>query len=84
LYPFPHEAMRQALQCYPNAREVVWAQEETRNQGAWAFVRDDLAAACPAGLGLSEVSRPVTASGATSSQVVHQREQRDLVAAALS
>jgi len=71
------------LQRYPQLRELVWAQEETRNQGAWAFVRDDLADACPPGAVLSEVSRAVTAAGAVSSQAVHQRQQQALVARAL-
>ncbi|MEL0081434.1 MAG: 2-oxoglutarate dehydrogenase E1 component, partial [Gammaproteobacteria bacterium] len=35
LYPFPHEQAREALARYGNASEVVWAQEEPQNQGAW-------------------------------------------------
>jgi len=83
LYPFPAEALRHALARYPALRTLVWAQEETRNQGAWSFVRDDLADACPAGAVLKEVSRSVTAAGATSSHTVHQRQQRELVAKVL-
>jgi len=82
-YPFPQAALAQALERYPRLRSLVWAQEETKNQGAWAFVRDDLAALCPPGAVLQEVARPVTASGATSSYAVHQRQQRELVARAL-
>lgn len=83
LYPFPQAGLVAVLQRYPQLRELVWAQEETRNQGAWAFVRDDLAEACPRGAVLSEVSRAVTAAGAVSSQAVHQRQQQALVARAL-
>jgi 2-oxoglutarate dehydrogenase E1 component len=83
LYPFPQAELGAVLQRYPQLRELVWAQEETRNQGAWAFVRDDLADACPRGAVLSEVSRAVTAAGAVSSQAVHQRQQQALVARAL-
>lgn len=83
LYPFPQAALGEVLQRYPQLRELVWAQEETRNQGAWAYVRDDLADACPPGAVLCEVSRAVTAAGAVSSQAVHQRQQQALVARAL-
>lgn len=83
LYPFPQAALARVLERYPRLRTLVWAQEETRNQGAWAFVRDDLAALCPAGAALHEVARPVTASGATSSHTVHQRQQRELAARAM-
>ena len=83
LYPFPQAELGAVLQRYPQLRELVWAQEETRNQGAWAFVRDDLADACPPGAVLSEVSRAVTAAGAVSSHAVHQRQQQALVARAL-
>jgi 2-oxoglutarate dehydrogenase E1 component len=35
LYPFPHKQFAAELKRYPNAREVVWCQEEPQNQGAW-------------------------------------------------
>ena len=37
LYPFPKEALAEALAPYRNA-EVVWCQEEPENMGAWTFV----------------------------------------------
>ena len=37
LYPFPAEAMDAVLARYPNALEIVWVQEEPRNQGAWVY-----------------------------------------------
>jgi 2-oxoglutarate dehydrogenase E1 component len=38
LYPFPEGALGQELERFPHA-EIVWVQEEPRNQGAWTFVR---------------------------------------------
>jgi 2-oxoglutarate dehydrogenase E1 component len=35
LYPFPEEALQTVLAGYPNLKQVVWVQEEPRNQGAW-------------------------------------------------
>ena len=38
LYPFPHDQLRELLQRYPRADDIVWAQEEPRNMGSWGFV----------------------------------------------
>jgi 2-oxoglutarate dehydrogenase complex dehydrogenase (E1) component-like enzyme len=43
LYPFPVPEMESVLAKYPNAREVVWCQEEPQNQGAWYQIRHRLA-----------------------------------------
>ncbi|MEH6632391.1 MAG: 2-oxoglutarate dehydrogenase E1 component [Halopseudomonas aestusnigri] len=37
LYPFPAEALSQALKGYEHC-DLVWCQEEHRNMGAWSFV----------------------------------------------
>ena len=39
LYPFPHKAFAAELKKYPSATEIVWAQDEPQNQGAWFFVQ---------------------------------------------
>ena len=36
--PFPHDIVLRVLRQYPNA-ELVWCQEEPKNQGAWGYVR---------------------------------------------
>lgn len=38
LSPFPYDDVAAAVGRYPNA-DVVWAQEEPKNQGAWRFVQ---------------------------------------------
>jgi 2-oxoglutarate dehydrogenase E1 component len=38
LYPFPSEPLVKRLQAMPQLEELVWAQEEPRNNGAWFFV----------------------------------------------
>ena len=40
LYPFPPAELAPRLARYPRAAELVWAQEEPRNMGAWRFVRE--------------------------------------------
>jgi 2-oxoglutarate dehydrogenase E1 component len=42
LYPFPEEVLRMELNRFPKA-EVIWCQEEPRNQGAWTFVAPRIA-----------------------------------------
>ncbi|MGN7874595.1 2-oxoglutarate dehydrogenase E1 component [Roseateles sp. 22389] len=83
LYPFPSDELGAVLRRYPGLETAVWAQEETRHQGAWHFVRDELSALLPAGVTLREVSRPPSAAGATASAVLHREQQADLVRQAL-
>lgn len=83
LYPFPRAALERLLKRYPRLDTLVWAQEETLNQGAWFFVRDELEALLPPSARLQTVARPNTAAGATASQLLHQREQEALLHQAL-
>ncbi|EYC51437.1 2-oxoglutarate dehydrogenase [Hylemonella gracilis str. Niagara R] len=83
LYPFPQADLQRLLKRYSGLRELVWAQEEELNQGAWPFIRDELAAACPTGVPLRCAARPGTAAGPTVSQAIHQTEQQLLVMRAL-
>ncbi|MDX2265103.1 MAG: 2-oxoglutarate dehydrogenase E1 component [Hyphomicrobiales bacterium] len=41
LYPFPARALMQELGRFPNA-EIVWCQEEPKNQGAWNFIEPNI------------------------------------------
>ncbi|WP_335966283.1 2-oxoglutarate dehydrogenase E1 component [Galbibacter sp. PAP.153] len=38
LFPIPTKRMREIIDKYSNAEEVVWAQEEPRNMGAWSHL----------------------------------------------
>lgn len=42
LYPFPTEQLAAELAQYTNARELMWVQEEPKNQGAWYQIRHRL------------------------------------------
>ncbi|QYN19323.1 multifunctional oxoglutarate decarboxylase/oxoglutarate dehydrogenase thiamine pyrophosphate-binding subunit/dihydrolipoyllysine-residue succinyltransferase subunit [Amycolatopsis sp. DSM 110486] len=75
-HPLPQEELTRVLSRYPNA-EIVWAQEEPKNQGAWSFLRGELE--LPAGKRLTVVSRPAAASPAAGSHHRHQKEQAELV-----
>jgi 2-oxoglutarate dehydrogenase E1 component len=39
LHPFPWEQLRENLDSYPNAKTIVWAQEEPLNAGAWSYTQ---------------------------------------------
>ena len=38
LFPLPAEEIRAVINKYVNAQEIVWAQEEPRNMGAWGHL----------------------------------------------
>jgi 2-oxoglutarate dehydrogenase E1 component len=81
LYPFPEDQLGRLLGRYRKAREWVWAQEESQNNGGWSFVEPRLRAlGCDR---LCYVGRDASASPATGSHQVHVREQAELAAAAI-
>jgi 2-oxoglutarate dehydrogenase E1 component len=80
-YPFPLARLREILARYPQAKQLVWAQEEPKNMGGWTFVEPRLEAA--SGGRPKYVGRVASASPATGSYAIHQAEQAQLVAAAL-
>jgi 2-oxoglutarate dehydrogenase E1 component len=87
LYPFPGEPLAVRLERMKNLEEVVWAQEEPRNNGAWFFVEpfieESLHAAGHKGKRARYAGRAAAASPATGLMSRHQIEQGALVADAL-
>ena len=81
LYPLPEPQITRILRQYPRA-ELVWAQDEPRNQGPWTFLLSELGPLLPRPLRL--VSRPPSAAPATGSFKRHTQEQADLVQRALA
>jgi 2-oxoglutarate dehydrogenase E1 component len=80
-YPWPAEALRAAFGRYRAAREWVWAQEESQNMGGWTFVAPRLRELMH--VDFEYVGRDASASPATGSHAVHEREQSELVEAAI-
>lgn len=83
LYTFPEDAVRAVLARYPSAKDIVWAQEEPRNMGAWAYIAPRLGALLPAGSLLGYAGRPERASPAEGYPKAHSAEQGRIVAEAL-
>ncbi len=83
LYPFPAEDYAAALAHYPNAREIVWCQEEPQNQGAWYQIRHRLQDSLNGKQELLYSGRRPAAAPATGIPQMHATEQHGLVAAAI-
>ena len=85
LYPFPREEIEAIIANYPNAEEMVWVQEEPRNQGAWSTLLSTrhLGGCFDQSKPLSCIARPYSASPAVGYASLHREQQNQLVAAAL-
>ncbi|MEN7535962.1 2-oxoglutarate dehydrogenase E1 component [Aurantiacibacter flavus] len=87
LYPFPGEPLAVRMQRMTNLEEVVWCQEEPKNNGSWFFVEskieEALTAAGHKGMRPSYAGREVAASPATGYAKRHQAQQEALVSVAL-
>jgi 2-oxoglutarate dehydrogenase E1 component len=83
LYPFPLEAARAVVERYPNLEEVVWAQEEPQNMGAWRTLRhrlEEVAGKCP----VRYIGRPWRASPSEGYPTAHLVEQDRIVSETLN
>jgi 2-oxoglutarate dehydrogenase E1 component len=84
LYPFPVEAAARLVASYPVLREIVWAQEEPQNMGAWRSIRHRLEEASAGRAPVRFVGRPWRASPSEGYPTAHLREQDRIVREALT
>ena len=84
LYPFPRDEYQAALAAFPKATEIVWAQEEPENQGAWYQIKHRLAAYLGKNHRLLYATRAGAATTAAGYLKVHNKEQEEVVQAALT
>jgi 2-oxoglutarate dehydrogenase E1 component len=80
LYPWPGNQIAQIVDLYPAIEEVVWAQEEPKNQGAWSYVAPRLRMSTGNALLTRYVGRPDRASPAEGYAEAHKKEQERIVA----
>jgi len=85
LVPFPFAALKRELDRIDPAgeSEVVWAQEEPKNKGAWSFVSARLRHLLGSKRDVKYIGRPPSASPATGSYSRHKRELQRLLERAL-
>jgi 2-oxoglutarate dehydrogenase E1 component len=82
LYPFPKEELAAALARHPNARNVIWVQEEPANMGALFFVQPRIERLV--GKPIRSVKRSASGSPATGSAKAHAMEQQTLLTLAFT
>jgi 2-oxoglutarate decarboxylase len=80
-YPAPMDELNAILATYPNA-ELVWYQDEPENQGAWPYIRLEVARRLQ-GRTIRNVSRPASASPAAGSAKRHAVEAAAILAEVL-
>jgi 2-oxoglutarate dehydrogenase E1 component len=78
LTPWPEVDIREMLERSPEAREILWVQEEPANMGALSYARPRLEAAA-GGRHVRSVKRSASASPATGSLKAHRVEQEKLL-----
>ncbi len=87
LYPFPGEPLATRLKRMTALEEVVWCQEEPKNNGSWFFVEPEIEEALAAAKSNVKraryAGRTASASPATGLAKRHQSEQGALVSNAL-
>ncbi|CAG4883478.1 2-oxoglutarate decarboxylase, thiamin-requiring [Georgfuchsia toluolica] len=81
LYPFPQKAFDAELRKWPKATEIVWCQEEPRNQGMWYWLvsRQHMVKAIAPNQSLLLVSRPASASPAVGYYAKHNAQQKAVI-----
>ena len=84
LYPFPRRRLRKLIDQYTNSREIVWCQEDPRNQGAWYQIQHHLRAIKHGEQTLGYAGRPPSASPACGYARLHTAQQQALIDTALS
>lgn len=85
LFPFPQKEMKYVIDSYPNANEVVWVQEEPKNQGGWYYMqsRGTMIGCLSARHVFGYAGRIYSASPAVGSLSLHLAQQKKLVDDAL-
>ncbi len=87
LFPWPVKSLVEEMSAFKNA-DVVWCQEEPKNQGSWHFVNENIEETLTSmkhKAGRAQyIGRPAAAAPATGSNKRHQEEQAALVDAALT
>ena len=83
LYPFPRPEVKEELDKYPAAREIIWCQEEPMNQGAWYQIKHHLQAVSSSRQTVAYAGRARSPAPACGHLARHLAEQAALVEVAL-
>jgi 2-oxoglutarate dehydrogenase E1 component len=83
LYPFPHDAFKEEIDRYQQAKEVIWCQEEPANQGAWHRIQHYIERHLLSHQKLGDAMRASSASPAGGYAALHMKRQKAVIDAAL-
>jgi 2-oxoglutarate dehydrogenase E1 component len=83
LYPFPSDEFMAELTTFPNARELVWCQDEPENQGAWHQIKHRFLSVLGSEMALSYAGRPMSAAPAVGHFKRHIEQQKKVIETAL-
>jgi 2-oxoglutarate dehydrogenase E1 component len=83
LYPFPKKDLIQELDKYPNAKKIIWCQEEPQNQGVWFSSQHNMLDCLKPTQSLHYAGRGFAAAPAVGMSALHAKEQQELVEQAL-
>lgn len=81
LFPFPHDEMKAIIDSYPQLKEVVWVQEEPKNQGSWYYMqsRGTMIGCLSEQHTFGYAGRFYSASPAVGYMSIHLAQQKELV-----
>lgn len=79
LYPFPADEIEAVISRYPNIKQIVWAQEEPKNMGAWDFMNYRIKKLVGMNMPVNYVGRRRSSSPAEGSKAAHQVNQSMIV-----
>jgi 2-oxoglutarate dehydrogenase E1 component len=73
LYPLPQTQIDAVIASYPHAKNILWAQEEPENMGAWTHIAMNLRHIPFVG-----ICRRASAAAAEGSKKLHERRLKHL------
>ena len=75
IYPLPKTQIDAIIAKYKNASNILWAQEEPSNMGAWTYIAMSMR-----NIPFIGVCRPGTAASAEGSKKLHEKRLKQLFA----
>jgi 2-oxoglutarate dehydrogenase E1 component len=79
LYPLHTSQIEAILAKYSKAENIIWAQEEPKNMGAWSFISPRLSELIDGKMKIIYIGRKASASTASGSFVIHSAEQKEII-----
>jgi 2-oxoglutarate dehydrogenase E1 component len=83
IYPLPGEELDKILSVYTGTNDLIWCQEEPKNQGAWDFCKPRFRHLLNSRWQVGYVGRESSSAPAVGSARLHVKQQKDLVNEAL-